>query len=266
MDIKPKAFDDSVSVDSYDVISTSASANSEPSFPESKQECCATVLSRIREIVSFDFTPSSVTPIVNSCAAALPAAEFSDLLQQPDIEDHTALYWAIIKHRPEVLWAFIKYILKFSRVCLSDMRLACAIVSDQIMFARLNLGRTINPKVGSVRCFLGCPPDKIHVYGGNGVGNNKFVVSFRFRMFQTRLRIAQELAVEFVAAGRIWVLCFYVGPEGMWRVEYGLSKHSLPVYPAAVFVIKAHRGPPDCVTPAPLRLEMTSPCTLVPNG
>ncbi|KAG1747254.1 uncharacterized protein EDB91DRAFT_76899 [Suillus paluster] len=98
------------------------------------------------------------------------------------------------------------------------------------------------------------------------IGNNQFVASFRFRMFQTRLRITQELAVEFVAAGRIWVLRFYVAPEGMWRVEYGLSEHSLPVNPAAVFVIEARRRLPGCVTPAPSRLEMTSSCALVPNG
>ncbi|KAG1750424.1 uncharacterized protein EDB91DRAFT_1107354 [Suillus paluster] len=75
-------------------------------------------------------------------------------------------------------------------------------------------------------------------------------------MFQKRMRIAQELGVEFVAGGRIWVLSFYMGLDGMWHVAYRLSKHNFPVHPNAVLVIEAHRGPPDCATPEPLRLSM----------
>ncbi|KAG0704628.1 hypothetical protein DFH29DRAFT_997515 [Suillus ampliporus] len=56
-----------------------------------------TVLTCIHDIVfAPDFTPSSVAPIVNACAAALTAAEFSDLLQTPNIEGHMTLYWAIV--------------------------------------------------------------------------------------------------------------------------------------------------------------------------
>jgi hypothetical protein len=53
----------------------------------------STVLLCIRTIVSSP-APSSVTQTVSACTATLPAAQFSNLLQQPNIEDHTALYWA----------------------------------------------------------------------------------------------------------------------------------------------------------------------------
>ncbi|KAG0700812.1 hypothetical protein DFH29DRAFT_1000726 [Suillus ampliporus] len=67
--------------------------------------------SRVRGIISGpDFTIASATPSVNACAAVLPAAEFSDLLQ-------------------------------ISR------RLACMATSNQALFAQLNLGCVINPDV-----------------------------------------------------------------------------------------------------------------------
>jgi len=100
-----------------------------------------TVLSSIRDIVSApDFTPSSVAPIVDACAAALPATEFSNLLQTPNIAGHTALYWAIVNNRREAFSAFAGFISQFSSVCSSDLRLACMVTSDHALFMQLNLG------------------------------------------------------------------------------------------------------------------------------
>jgi len=110
------------------------------SFLRMKQKR-TTVLSCIRDIVCApDFTPSSVAPIVNACAAALPAADFSELLQTPNIAGHTALYWAIVNNRREVFSAFAGFISKFSSVCSSDLRLACMATSDHALFTQLNLG------------------------------------------------------------------------------------------------------------------------------
>ncbi|KAG2109760.1 hypothetical protein DEU56DRAFT_939021 [Suillus clintonianus] len=208
MATKSKVFDDSTSVSnpppSYDSISTSVSdvVRYKPSvfsFLKSKEKRRATVLSGIREIVSSpDFTPSSV----GSIAATLPAAEFSDLLQQRNIEDHTALYWAIVKKRREVLWVFTKFISEFSPACSSDLRLACMTMNDNDLFMQLNLGDNVNPKDKSLRRILGCPRDEIQVFQHELVENRR-IVYFKlvFKMFQTRLRIMQELAVEFIAQG-----------------------------------------------------------------
>jgi hypothetical protein len=111
-------------------------------FVQSKQR----VYEAISSLVSSpDSTISSVAPIVKSCATALSPAKFSNILQKPNIEDHTALYWAIVNRR-EALLELIKFILKFSPVCSSDLRLACMAVNDHDSFVLLNLGENDNRK------------------------------------------------------------------------------------------------------------------------
>ncbi|KAG1866487.1 hypothetical protein DFJ58DRAFT_723985 [Suillus subalutaceus] len=154
MTTKSEAFDVSMSVPcntppSYNAIFTSVSADSiwsklwVFSLLQSKQNC----LSHICAIVSSpDFTPSSIAQTVSACVTTLPAAEFSKLLQQPNIEGHTALYWAIVNDRREALLAFINFIPKLSPACSSDLRLACMMVSDHALFTWLDLGKKLNHK------------------------------------------------------------------------------------------------------------------------
>lgn len=71
------------------------------------------ILSRIRALVSTpNFIPSSIAPVIKTCIAqgALSPAEFSAFLQLPFIEGHSAMYWAILNHRREVLSAFAAHI------------------------------------------------------------------------------------------------------------------------------------------------------------
>ncbi|KAG2116086.1 uncharacterized protein F5147DRAFT_758517, partial [Suillus discolor] len=152
MTSKSEAFDVSVTVPcnspappSYDAISTSTVlADSIWSkicrwvYPraslQSKQKC----LSCIRATVSSpDYNPSFVAQTVSACVATLPAAEFSKLLQQPNIEDHTAPYRAIVNNRREALWAFMHFIPDPSPACYSDLRLACMMVGDNTLFTQL---------------------------------------------------------------------------------------------------------------------------------
>ncbi|KAG2067924.1 hypothetical protein BDR04DRAFT_1158556 [Suillus decipiens] len=208
------------------------------SFLQSKQKClrhCA-VLSCIREIVSSaNFTPVPAAPFVKASAAALPAAEFSILLQTRNIEDHTALYWAIVNNRRKALLEFVKFIFAFSPAW-----------------------DTVNPEDKSLRRMLGCRRDDVQVHERDGVGESYFYVHFVLRMFQKRLRITQELKVEFVARGRIWVLYFYMRENGKWYVEYRLAEHSSPVHPIhAELQIKANKPPPGSHTPKYLHLPMS---------
>lgn len=100
------------------------------------------VLSRIRDlVVGPNYTPSSVAPIINSCAVTLSAAKFSNLLQSCKIEGHSAIYWAIVNKRPEAFSAFIPFMSKLSSGCQSDLRRACMVVSNHALFIQLNLGR-----------------------------------------------------------------------------------------------------------------------------
>jgi hypothetical protein len=183
------------------------------------QQTRTNVLSLIRDIVSTpDFIPSSVASIVNSCAASLSATDFSDLLQKPNIEGHTALYWAIVNNRREALITFIEFIPKFSLMCSSDLRLACMTTSDHALFVQLNLGTKNNCECNAhparehyftaqsaakdepLRRSLGLP-DEIQVHEGDGLDGNKFVASLRVRMCQRRVRITKEVGIEFIAKG-----------------------------------------------------------------
>ncbi|KAG1843703.1 hypothetical protein C8R48DRAFT_765417 [Suillus tomentosus] len=206
-------FDDQKSVGagdappSYDTtpLSESSSATLQSSFFSllfvARQKRTA-VLSRIRDIVlTPDFNPSSAASIINVCAADLTTQEFSKLLQTPNIEDHTALYWAIVNNQREVVAAF------------------AAFISE---------------------C---CPPDEIEVHEVKMGNNHQFVVSFRIRKFQRRLRITHKLNYEFVADGRIWFLRFDMYTvKWKWRVLYGVSSPSLPACTKASLKIEGKPG------------------------
>ncbi|KAG2084267.1 hypothetical protein BD769DRAFT_1682236 [Suillus cothurnatus] len=239
----PPSYDAIYMFDSMDSIRYKRSAFSFLQFKRQKR-CRASVLSRIHDIVSSpDFTLFSVAPILESCAAALPAGEFSDLLQKLSIEDHTALYWAIVNNRQEALLEFIKFIPKFSPACSSDLRLACMTVSDHNSFMLLNLGKMLIRMMWAKITSL-------------------FIV---FRMFQKRLRITQKLEVEFVARGRIWLLRFYMGKKGKWWIEYLLSEHSSPVHADTELQIQANKSPPGSGTPQHHSFYMYRSRTLVPE-
>ncbi|KAG1857754.1 hypothetical protein DFJ58DRAFT_783226 [Suillus subalutaceus] len=172
------------------------------------------VLTCIRDIVSApDFTPSSVIPIVNACAAALFASEFFDLLQTPNIEGHTALYWAIVNERREAFSALSKFIHKISSTCSSDLRLACMVTNDQALFSQLNLGN-VNSKDEPLRRSLGSSPDEVQVDSEDGLGKSQFIARLRIRKLEKRLLITEEVGIEFVAGGRIWLFRFYMTCDG----------------------------------------------------
>ncbi|KAG1858795.1 hypothetical protein DFJ58DRAFT_744837 [Suillus subalutaceus] len=200
---------------SYDTISTNpiqCSQSSVFSFRRMKQK-------------PPDFTPSSVTSNVNACAAALPAAELSNILTKLNIEGHTALYWAIVNNRPEAFWALKELTSCYSSDCISDLCIACTITSDHEMFTQLNLGSYSEDR--RLREFLGCPQDEIQVHTCDGTAN-QFKVVFQIGMFQKRLRMATEkgLYYEFVAGGHIWWLHFYMPKpptNGVWHTAIGLS-------------------------------------------
>ncbi|KAG1743625.1 uncharacterized protein EDB91DRAFT_218233 [Suillus paluster] len=271
----PKLHDDDIkhlgnAPPSYDTISMSASADSvnfkRPlicSFLPMKQK---RVLSCIRDIVlAPNFPPSSAAPTINACAAALPAARFSDLLQTSNVEGHTALYWAIVNNRREAFLAFAGFISELSSGCSSDLRLACIATSDHASFTQLNLGNSdANEEV--LRRSLGCPPDEVRV---NELVDQQFVASFRVRLFQKRLRITKKLSYEFVAGGRIWFLRFYMDPKWRWRVGFGLSPPSFPARPKGVLLIEAHAGkgdPGSEIPPQGLHMASSVIKTLVPDG
>ncbi|KAG1858782.1 hypothetical protein DFJ58DRAFT_744827 [Suillus subalutaceus] len=217
-----------------------------------------------------NFNPSSVTPNLNACAAALPAAELANILTQLNIEGHTALYWAIVNNRPQAVRAFNKFISCYSPVCTSDLRIACMITSNHAMFMQLNLGR--RSEQIRLRGLLGCLPDGIQVHTCDEF-TNQFNVVLGIRMFQKRLRTAtgNKWYHEFVAGGRMWWFRFALlkPSNGLWSAEIGLCQHSHPARLDAVLLIEAHSRKPGRATPPealkiPLTLTGTNFLALAP--
>ncbi|KAG1858784.1 hypothetical protein DFJ58DRAFT_744828 [Suillus subalutaceus] len=279
MTTNSKVFDDSSSIatapPSYDKISANpiqCNQSSIFSFRRMKQKRAA-VLSRIRDIVlAPNFNPSSVTPNLNACAAALPAAEFSNILTHLNIEGHTALCWAIVNNRPQAFWAFEKFISgsTYSSVCASDLCIAFMITSNNAMFAHLSSASTIEDR--RLRSCLGCPPDEIRVHTCDEP-TNQFNVVMRIRIFQKRLRTitGNRLQYEFVAGGRMWWFRFALlkPSNGLWSAEIGLCQHSHPARLDAVLLIEAHSRKPGRATPPealkiPLTLTGTKFLALAP--
>ncbi|KAG2741107.1 hypothetical protein P692DRAFT_20907743 [Suillus brevipes Sb2] len=202
------------------------------------------VLSRIRDIVlTPNITPSSIS-IVNACAADLTTKAFSKLLQTPNIEGHSALYWAIVNNQRQVLLAFAPYISECSPACSSELRLACMITSDHASFMQLKLA-DIDAKGEALRRALGCPPDEMEVHETVKVGNDhQFVASFCIKMFQKRLRITHKLRYEFVVGGRIWRFGFEMDTvKWTWCMGYSLSEPSLPVCSKGSYRIENSKVP-----------------------
>ncbi|KAG1820722.1 hypothetical protein EV424DRAFT_1614831 [Suillus variegatus] len=165
------------------------------------------VLSCIRDIVSApNLTPFSIKKIANACAAALPPAQFAHLLQKPDIEHHTAMYWSIVNHEREAFFALATFIPQFTPVCSSDLRLACIATNNHELFTQLDLGY-VHAEDKSLRQFLGCPPDEVQVHSvtGHTPEKNEFVACFCIKMFQKRLRTnpTQGFGIEFIAGGMV---------------------------------------------------------------
>ncbi|KAG1807592.1 hypothetical protein EV424DRAFT_1427333 [Suillus variegatus] len=241
----PPSYDTTPLSETSSATLRSFSASSFFSFLFVARQKRTAVLSRIRDIVlTPDVNPSSAASIINICAADLTIKGFSKLLQTPNIEDHTALYWAIVNNQREVVVAFAAFISECSPACSSELRLACMATSDHASFTQLKLAN-VDAKGEVLRRSLGCPPDEIEVHEvTGGMGNDhEFVVSFCIRKFQTRLRITHKLNYEFVADGRIWFLRFDMSTvQWNWRVLYGVSSPSLPACTKVLFKIEGKPG------------------------
>ena len=111
-----------------------------PTRRNREQKC----LARICDLVTApNYIPESAIHIVDYCAATLSASAFSNLLQSLNIRGHTAMYWAIVNDRREVLSAVKGFISTRSTACSDDLRLACMSISDHALFIELGLEQAI---------------------------------------------------------------------------------------------------------------------------
>lgn len=243
-------------------------------------EVKSTVQSLIAELVRATYAEES-SAILDSCAAACQDAglSLSDLLQQPSIEGHTALYWVIVKFAgrmgsadaaPEgarsLALALLAHSAPLSPSTLSEVRAAYAIASDNALY---QLCRPyLSPVGGSDRMLLSSEPGK----DASGVPldgvvvreepetPNMFVAIFEIPMFQKRIRVGGLVSCDFVARGRVFVISFeIVGhntsrrrkrrgnhdlPPGTWLVTISLLEHSPPTPFDSRLIIEDQTPPP----------------------
>ncbi|KAH9851143.1 hypothetical protein C2E23DRAFT_733600 [Lenzites betulinus] len=247
------------------------------------KEVRTTIQGLIRDLVKQNDAQGALG-VLESCADACLSYDLSlsTLLQERTIEGHTPLYWAIINRptdadgaatpdAPDVVTALLAHAAPLSDATTDELRLACLHTSDHGLFQRLRRSPAFSPLSGADELILGAsgPVDDIEVEDvpGDEVG---FVATFRIPMFQKRMRISQEISLEFIAKGRMWMLkCLVVKEQwdsrighqhiraGSWVVVLSLLPHSPPTWIDSRLVIedprtRTHPTPaPDPAVPGP---------------
>ena len=151
-------------------------------------------------------TPAS-TGLLESCADACAANNLSlEILQEPLIEDHPAIYWAIVK-RPspdnfELITSLMSYPAPLTTETMTEVRLACLHVGDQALFQCLWRSPEYGALSGADRMLLGvsAPPDTIDVEELPGQ-DGPFAVRLTIVQFEKRMKVSGEVAFEFIARG-----------------------------------------------------------------
>jgi len=174
--------------------------------------------------------------VLGHCADTCSAhgLNFSALIQEPFVEGHLPIYWAILKRSASssaapapvkeghtttpsfgdhdaLVLAIMDTSIPLSPQSIADARLACMTVSDNALFHRL--GRrydAFSPRSGTDRVLLGGTDtvDTVQVMetrggaGGSGAAAGAaFTVRFSITQFQLRMRVSKLARIEFIARG-----------------------------------------------------------------
>ncbi|KAF9218751.1 hypothetical protein BS17DRAFT_719734 [Gyrodon lividus] len=270
--------------------SSSSSWLSMLSFASSRtsKQVRQTVLSLVRDLVINPQSPD----ILDSCADACRAhgLELSALVQELSIEDHSAIYWAIVNRRESLLPSLLAHASPLTSATISDIRLACLATSNEKLFQALRCQREpftkqkvpLSTSSGADTLVLGSmPADNISIRELDGEG--AFVADIRISLWQKRMRISGRVSLEFIARGRIWSLTFFSAPAtgspiagkavGSWQVALCLLEHSPPTFIDSRLVVDISPQPSDLLevndlislSPPPLEASSGSPASLSPS-
>ena len=164
-----------------------------------------TVRSIVRDVVKEPKTSASVS-LLESCADACFANDlsFSEILQEPSIEGHPPIYWAIVK-RPspndfELVTSLMSYSAPLTVETMTEVRLACLHVGDQALFQCLWRSPEYGALSGTDRMLLGVssPPDTVDVEELPGQ-DGPFAVRLNIVQLEKRMKVSGEVAFEFIA-------------------------------------------------------------------
>jgi hypothetical protein len=179
------------------------------------REVRTTVLGLVRDLVREQNSDSRASlSILESCAEACNgySLSLSTLLQEKSIEGHSPLYWAIVKRPPDgdededaipdLLTALISFASPLTPDTISDIRHACLLTSDQLLFQRLRMSPEFAPLSGTDEMLLGAsiPPDEITVEDVPG-DEGAFAVNFDVVHFQKRMLVSKHIELDFIARG-----------------------------------------------------------------
>ncbi|KAJ3894703.1 hypothetical protein GG344DRAFT_73851 [Lentinula edodes] len=230
---------------------------------QTAREIRTTVLGIVRDLVKVKSGNAvAAQSILESCAEACSgySLSLSSLLQEKSIESHTPLYWAIINRPPDksddaingtsdLLTTLLSYTAPLSPDILVEVRQACLITDDQLLFQRLRLSPEFASLSGTDEMLLGevMIPDDVTVENMLG-DDGAFAVNFRIPHFQKRMRVSNEVGVEFIARGRLWRLALDVAskrrsrhggpPPGSWCIVLSLMENSPPTWVDSRLIIQ----------------------------
>ncbi|KAF7356520.1 hypothetical protein MVEN_00985600 [Mycena venus] len=231
-----------------------------------------TVLGLVRDLVKLEPNENSAVAIsiLKSCAdaCATNGLSISSILQEKSVENHTPLYWAIVKRPAEspeaqegsdLLTTLLSLSTPLTDATMSDVRLACLLTSDQALFQRLRNSPEFAPLSPTDEMLLDAtiPPDDITVENVDGI-EGAFVVDFAVVRFQKRMLVSKSVVLDFIARSRMWRLSFNVSTHetrrfgiptpGTWYVSLSLLENSPPTWIDSRLLVSA---PPESATEPP---------------
>ncbi|KAJ7489537.1 hypothetical protein FB451DRAFT_692617 [Mycena latifolia] len=195
-------------------------------------------------------TPDSLADCVSlldACAQLCTRyrINFSLLLQEKSIQDHTALYWAIVNSPwpPRAPFELVTAVLAHSAPLTPDTileaRRACVSLRNQEIFQFLRMCPEFGALPPDDRFILGAvvPPEEIVVETMAGP-TQPFSVKFKIPLYQKRMLLSREIKLEFIARGRLWQLTFFtaVNPrqkwlkDGQWSGSLRLGENSVSTH------------------------------------
>ena len=216
-------------------FSFSSSAPSASS--KTPHEVRSTVLGLVRDLVQDHSSGSpAALGILQSCADACTShsVSFSTILQEKFIENHTPLYWAIVKRtngpsedddeggggggsemKDDLVTALLSHISPLNPDTILDLRMACMATSDQAMFQRLRRSPRFASISKSDQILLGGSPSPDDVTVEIGPGDKgAFTVNCIIAQFHKRMMVSKEIVLDFIARSTyltfaVWIFQIY---------------------------------------------------------
>ncbi|VDB96814.1 unnamed protein product [Peniophora sp. CBMAI 1063] len=176
--------------------------------------------------------------VLESCAAACAAKNFDlgSILREPFIEQHTAIYWAILAGNEPLARILLERSGPLSFVTADEVRCACTLASDDALWRRLRSSyRGLEPELSPEQALiLSGARDEVTLSSSSG----SFVASMRLPHFQKRMRATGRVSVDCIAHGRLFRISFIVNKstfamdhnfsEGAWLLGISLQPPSTP--------------------------------------